>query len=153
MSEDIYSAEQGVNIHIVNEKQILLVPLLGCRFRSDAAKIYDYPIDASFLGEQVADYFDQMDRHELMFAEKYKNFWLLPKGITSWKKFEKSALTLLLLHINGNIELYRNYLSSDGGFVQESDNPNLVLIRTISSKELGEIILSQFEYIRNIPRI
>ena len=88
-----------------------------------------------------------------MFAEKYKNFWLLPKGITSWKKFEKSALTLLLLHINGNIELYRNYLSPDGGFVQESDNPNLVLIRTISSKELGEIILSQFEYIRNIPRI
>jgi len=152
MNDDIYAEEQGVNVHIVNERQILLAPLLGCRFRSDAAVIYDYPIDAIFLGKKVLDYFDQMDRHDLKLKEKYKDFWLMPKGMTSWRKFEKSALTILLLHKNSSLELYRNYLSPDGGFVQESEEPNLVLSRTIAPKELGEIILSQFEYIRNASK-
>ena len=52
MNNDIYAEEQGLNIHIVIERQILLAPLLGCRFRSDAAVIYDYPIDAIFLAKR-----------------------------------------------------------------------------------------------------
>lgn len=141
--DDIYSWRKRVGVYLVNGGQILLVPILDVYCRSDAARIYDYPMEPAVLGGLVLDLFDQMDRRALVFREKYKNYWLLPKGITSWRKFESATFRVYLAdEEDGTFGLYRCY-ASGRGFVGESNDPNLVLSRNVSALGLGESILAQ----------
>ena len=140
--DDIYEGSHRVGIYLVNGRQILLVPILDVYCRSDAARMFDYPMEPAVLGELVLDLFDQMDRRDLVFQEKYKNYWLLPKGITSWRKFQNAAFRVLVAGEADTLELYRCY-ASGRGFVGEGNGPNLVLRRDVSALELGESILAQ----------
>lgn len=140
--DDIYEGSHRVGVYLVNGRQILLVPILDVYCRSDAARMFDYPMEPAVLGKLVLDFFDQMDRRDLVFREKYKNYWLLPKGITSWRKFQNAAFRALVAGEADTLELYRCY-ASGRGFVGESDDPNLVLRRDVSALELGESVLAQ----------
>ena len=140
--DDIYEGSHRVGVYLVNGRQILLVPILDVYCRSDAARMFDYPMEPAVLGKLVLDFFDQMDRRDLVFREKYKNYWLLPKGITSWRKFQNAAFRVLVAGEADTLELYRCY-ASGRGFVGESDDPNLVLRRDVSALELGESVLAQ----------
>ena len=143
MSDDIYSCRKRVGIYVVNDRQVLLVPFLDIDCRSDAAEIYDYPIEPAVLGGLVRNLFDQMEHRALVFREKYKDYWLMPKGITSWRKFESATFRVYLAdEEDGTFGLYRCY-ASGRGFVGESNDPNLVLRRDVSALELGESILAQ----------
>ena len=141
--DDIYEGSHRVGVYLVNGRQILLVPILDVYCRSDAARMFDYPMEPAVLGELVLDFFDQMEHRALVFREKYKNYWLLPKGITSWRKFESATFRVYLAdEEDGTFGLYRCY-ASGRGFVGESNDPNLVLRRDVSALELGESILAQ----------
>ena len=141
--DDIYSWRKRVGVYLVNGRQILLVPILDVYCRSDAARMFDYPMEPAVLGELVLDFFDQMDHRNLVFQEKYKNYWLMPKGITSWRKFESATFRVYLAdEEDGTFGLYHCY-ASGRGFVGESNDPNLVLRRDVSALELGESILAQ----------
>ena len=143
MADDIYSCRKRVGIYVVNDRQVLLVPFLDIDCRSDAAEIYDYPMEPAVLGKLVRNLFDQMEHRALVFREKYKDYWLMPKGITSWRKFESATFRVYLAdEEDGTFGLYR-YYASGRGFVGESNGPNLVLRRDVSALELGESILAQ----------
>ena len=141
--DDIYEGSHRVGVYLVNGRQILLVPILDIDCRSDAAEIYDYPMEPAVLGGLVRNLFNQMEHRNLVFREKYKNYWLMPKGITSWRKFESATFRVYLAsEENGTLGLYRCY-ASGRGFVGESNGPNLVLSRNVSALELGESVLAQ----------
>ena len=143
MPDGIYEGRHRVSIFIVNGRQILLVPILDVYCRSDATEMYDYPMEPDVLGGLVLNLFDQMDHRNLVFREKHKNYWLMPKGITSWRKFESATFRIYLAdEEDGTFGLYRCY-ASGRGFVGESNDPNLVLSRNVSALELGESILAQ----------
>ena len=141
--DDIYEGSHRVGIYLVNGRQILLVPILDINCRSDAAEIYDYPMEPAVLGKLVLALFDQMESQALVFREKYKDYWLMPKGITSWRKFENATFRIYVeTEEDGALGLYRCY-ASGRGFMGESDDPSLVLRRNVSALELGESILAQ----------
>lgn len=139
---NIYEGSHRVGIYLVNGRQILLVPILDVYCRSDATEMYDYPMEPDVLGGLVLNLFDQMDHRNLVFREKHKNYWLMPKGITSWRKFQNAAFRVLVAGEADTLELYRCY-ASGRGFVGEGNGPNLVLRRDVSALELGESILAQ----------
>ena len=51
--DDIYEGSHRVGVYLVNGRQILLVPILDIDCRSDAAEIYDYPMEPAVLGGLV----------------------------------------------------------------------------------------------------
>ena len=141
--DDIYEGSHRVGVYLVNGRQILLVPFLDVYCRSDAAEIYDYPMEPAGLGGLVRNLFDQMEHRTLVFREKYKNYWLMPKGITSWRKFENATFRIYVeTEEDGALGLYRCY-ASGRGFMGESDDANLVLRRNVSALELRESVLAQ----------
>lgn len=67
----------------------------------------------------------------------------MPKGITSWRKFESATFRIYVeTEEDGALGIYRCY-ASGRGFMGESNDPNLVLRRDVSALELGENILAQ----------
>lgn len=151
MDQVDYDYGHTVCIFITNETQILLVPTLGGTSCSGATRIYDYPIPADFLGAETLNMFRQMDERALEIRENSKNFWFMPKGVRSWKKFESSSLYVSIDCIDNEFRFLRWHPGPPRGYTGYQNEPDLILPRETSAQELGEAILDLFESIRQNP--
>ena len=147
-----YEQDHALHIFLIRDRQIQFVPVLGCIMHSNAAEIYDYPVPAAFVGEKVKELFLRMDQRNLEFREEYKDYWLAPKGIRSWKKFEENALSIFIHCVDGKLHLFCCYPAAPRGFDSESQTPNVVFDRDVPAEELGNCILEQFAYIKEHPK-
>ncbi len=75
----------GLSIDLVNKKQILFVPVLRIKCISEAAAIYDYPMDAEEIGRIVFRFFEQMKQRNLTLHTPLKNTGLCPGGFGASK--------------------------------------------------------------------
>lgn len=141
-------SRHGLSVDLVNKKQILFVPVLQGYMISQAAVICDYPMDAEEIGRLVFQFFAQMKRHDLTLHDPYKNYWFMPKGIRSFKRYVEVAFPVHLEWDGDILGIYRWIPAPDRGFTREGSGGYEVTIRTsVSAKELGEFILRQFDYI------
>ena len=147
-----YDEMHKLHIYIICDRQLQFVPVLGCIMHSNAAELYDYPVPVAFVGEKVKELFLRMDQRNLEFREEYKDYWLAPKGIRSWKKFEENALDISIHCVDCKLHLFRCYPAAPRGFAPESQTPNVVFDRDVPAEELGNCILKQFAYIREHPK-
>ena len=147
-----YEEDHALHVFLIHDRQIQFVPLLGCIIYSNAAEIYDYPVPAEFIGRTVKDFFFRMDQRNLTVQEAYKNYWLTPKGVNSWKSFEANALAIFIHCENDKLNLFRCYPAISRGFSSEAETPNVIFNRDVSPEELGTCILEQFAYIREHPK-
>ena len=137
----------GLSVDLINKKQILFVPVLQTKVISEAATIYDYPMDAEEIGRFVFKFFEQMKMRNLTFHTPYKNYWLMPKGIRSFKKFVESAFSVDLTWEGDVFKVCRWFPAHDRGFEPEHSSNDITISTSVSEKELGEFILQQFDYI------
>lgn len=137
----------GLSIGLVNKKQILFVPVLQIKCISEAAAIYDYPMDAEEIGRFVFQFFEQMKLRNLTLHTPYKNYWLMPKGIRSFKKYVEATFCVDLTWDGDVFSVCRWVPASDRGFEPDLSSKDLTISNSVSAKELGEFILQQFDYI------
>lgn len=137
----------GLIVDLINKKQILFVPVLQIKVISEAAVIYDYPMDVEEIGRIVFKFFEQMKLRNLTLHEPYKNYWLMPKGIRSFKRYVKATFSVSLTWDGDAFQFYRWFPASDRGFEPESSSYDATISTSVSAKELGEFILQQFDYI------
>lgn len=142
----------GLDVALVNKKQILFVPTLQSKMISEAAVIYDYPMDAEEIGRLVFKFFEQMRARNLTLHSPYKNYWLMPKGIKSFKKFVEAAFPVSLKWNGDVFDVCRWFPAPDRGFVPENSGNNITISNSVSARELGEFILQQFDYIEKKRR-
>ena len=138
----------GLSVAMVNKKQILFIPVLQIHAISEAAAIYDYPMDAEEIGRLVFGFFEQMKRRNLTVHTPYKKYWLMPKGIRSFKKYVQAAIQVNL-KLDGDVfKAYRCFPAHGfRGFVTEDSGNDTTISATVSEKELGDFILRQFDCI------
>lgn len=136
-----------LSIALVNKKQILFVPVLKNKNISEAAVIYDYPMEAEEIGKVVFQFFEQMKQRNLTLHTPYQKYWLMPKGIRSYRKFVKAALLIDLTLYGDVYKLCRWFPAPDRGFEPERSDNDITISAFASAKELGEFILQQFDYI------
>ena len=138
----------GLTVDLINKKQILFVPVLQTKVISEAATIYDYPMDVEEIGRIVLKYFEQMKLRNLALHTPYKNYWLMPKGIRSYKKFVESAFSVDLTLDGDVFKFFRWFPSSDHRYFEPEHSNNDITISTpVSAKRLGKFIIQQFDYI------
>jgi len=137
----------GLNVALINKRQILFVPVLQIKKISEAATIYDYPMDAEEIGKFVFKFFEQMKLRNLTLHSPYKKYWLMPKGIRSFKGFVKATYQVSLTWNADVFNVCRWFPSSDRGFEPECPYKDVMINTSVSAKELGEFILQQFDYI------
>ena len=137
----------GLSVGLINNRQILFVPVLKIKVISEAAAIYDYPMDAEEIGKLVFMFFEQMKLRNLTLHTPYKEYWLMPKGIRSFKKFVEATF-LIDLDWDGDVfKVCRWFPAHDRGFEPEQTGNDITISTSVSAKELGEFILQQFDYI------
>ena len=148
LDDYLYDDCHGLSVDLVNKRQIMFIPILGCRMISEAAVIFDYPIGAEEIGRLVFQFFEQMKQRSLTLQSPYKNYWLMPKGIRSFKKYVEAAFPVGL-EWDGNVLGVNRWIPApDRGFTLEGSGGYEATISTsVSAKELGEFILQQFDYI------
>ena len=145
----------GLRVDLVNKKQILFFPVLWCKNISEAAAIFDYPMDAEEIGGLVFQFFEQMKLRCLTLQDPYKDYWLRPKGIRSFKKYVEATFPVSL-RLNRNVfEVFRwfpepncRYFTVEG----HSGGCDATIKSTVSANELGGFILQQFDYIEKKRR-
>jgi len=137
----------GLSVDLINKKQILFVPFLQINAISEAAVIYDYPMDAEEIGSLIFRFFEQMKSRNLTLHTPYKNYWLMPKGIRSFKKYVEAAFPVELEWDGDIFNVYRWFPAPDRGFELEHSSNYITISTSVSAKELGEFILQQFDYI------
>ena len=137
----------GLSVDLINKKQILFVPVLQTKVISEAATIYDYPMDAEEIGRFVFKFFEQMKMRNLTFHTPYKNYWLMPRGIRSFKKYVEATFSVSLTWYGDVIKVCRWFPAHDRGFEPEYSCNDIAISASVSAKELGEFILQQFNYI------
>lgn len=137
----------GLIIDLVNKKQILFVPVLKTKCISEAAAIYDYPMDAEEIGRFVFQFFEQMKLRNLTLHTPYKNYWLMPKGIRSFKKYVEATFSVDLTWDGDIFSVCRWVPAPDRGFEPDPSSKDLTISNSVSAKELGEFIQQQFDYI------
>ncbi len=137
----------GLSVDLINKKQILFVPVLQIKMISEAAAIYDYPMDAEEIGRLVFKFFEQMKARNLTLHTPYKKYWLMPRGIRSFKKYVEAAFPVELKWDGDVFKVYRWFPAPDRGFEPEHSGNDITISTSISAKELGEFILQQFDYI------
>ena len=148
LDDDLYDYDHALSVDLVNKKQILFIPILGCRMVSEAAVIFDYPMGAEEIGSLIFQFFEQMKQRNLTLHAPYKNFWFMPKGIRSFKKYVEAAFPVTLDCDGDAFGVIRWIPAPDRGFTAESSGGYKVTISTsVSAKELGEFVLQQFDYI------
>ena len=137
----------GLSVGLTNQTQISFVPVLRMKNISEAAEMYDYPMDAEEIGRLIFKFFAQMEQRNLTLHSPYKNYWLMPKGIRSFKKYVASTL-LVGLRWDGDVfQVCRWFPAQDRGFEPESSGNPITISTSVSAKELGEFLLRQFDYI------
>ncbi len=148
LDDYLYDDCHGLSVDLVNKRQIMFIPILGCRMISEATVIFDYPMGAEEIGRLVFQFFEQMKQRSLTFHSPYKNYWLMPKGIRSFKKYVEAAFPVGL-EWDGNVLGVNRWIPApDRGFTSEGSGGYEATISTaVSAKELGEFILQQFDYI------
>lgn len=137
----------SLNIALVNKKQILFVPVLQIKVISEAAVIYDYPMGAEEIGGIIFRFFEQMKSRKLTLHTPYKNYWLMPKGIRSFKKYVESAFSVGLRQEGDVFGVTRWFPAHDRGFEPERTDREITIDTSVSAKELGEFMIQQFDYI------
>ena len=77
----------GLGVDLINKKQILFVPVLQTKVISEAATIYDYPMDAEEIGRFVFKFFEQMKlRQRCQRSIRHtKTTGLCPRGLEASK--------------------------------------------------------------------
>ena len=150
-NDSLYDTTGGcrhsLSVDLINKKQILFVPDLQTKVISEAAVIYDYPMGAEEIGRIVFKFFEQMKLRNLTLHTPYKNYWLMPKGIRSFKGYVKATFSISLAWDGDVFEFYRWFPASDRGFEPESSSYDATISTSVSAKELGEFIIQQFDYI------
>jgi len=137
----------GLSVDLVNKKQILFVPVLQIKVISEAAVIYDYPMDAEEIGGLIFQFFEQMKLRNLTLHTPYKNYWLMPKGIRSFRKYVEAAFPVELTR-NGDLFLITRWFPApDRGFEPERSGGDITISTSVPAKELGGFIQEQFDYI------
>lgn len=136
-----------LSVDLINKKQILFVPVLKAKNISEAAVIYDYPMGVEEIGGFIYKFFEQMKSRNLTLHEPYKNYWLMPKGIRSYKKFVEAAFSVDLRWDGDVFEVTRWFPARDRGFEPESSGYDTTINNSVSAKELGEFMIQQFDYI------
>ena len=91
LDDNLYDYDHALSVDLVNKKQILFIPILGCQMVSEAAVIFDYPMGAEDIGSLIFQFFEQMKQRNLTLHAPYKNYWFMPKGIRSFKKYVEAA--------------------------------------------------------------
>ena len=148
LDDYLYDDCHGLSVDLVNKRQIMFIPILGCHMISEATVIFDYPMGTEEIGRLIFKFFEQMKQRNLTLHFPYKNYWLMPKGIRSFKKYVEAAFPVSL-EWDGNVLGGNRWIPApDRGFISEGPGGHEVTISTsISAKELGEFILQQFDYI------
>lgn len=137
----------GLSIDLVNKKQILFVPVLQIKCISEAAAIYDYPMEAEEIGRFVFRFFEQMKQRNLTLHTPCKKYWLMPRGIRSFKKYVEATFSVELSWDGDVFSVCRWLPAPDRGFEPEPSGEDLTISNSVSAKELGEFIQQQFDYI------
>ena len=140
----------GLSVDLINKKQILFIPVLQIKMISEAATIYDYPMGAEEIGILVFKFFEQMKLRNLTLHTPYKNYWLMPKGIRSFKKYVEAAFPVELTRNEDVFQVCRWFPAPDRGFEPEHSQNDITISTSVSAKELGEFILQQFDYIERM---
>ncbi len=148
--ESGYVPRKAIELFYVNAKQIVAVPILDSKKLSPAAILIECPFNPEMLGEEIIQMRNSFLADSLLIKEDAKDYWLLPKGIRSWSKFQKSS-SLLAVELNDDkFSIFRYYKEKTGSaFFVESETPNLVLSIETSPQALGEAVLEQFQCIRS----
>ncbi|MCQ4864952.1 hypothetical protein [Pseudoflavonifractor phocaeensis] len=138
----------GLNVDLVNKKQILFIPVLHSNMISEAAVIFDYPMGTEEIGRLIFQFFKQMKQRNLTLHSPYKNYWFMPKGIRSFKKYVEATFSVTLEWDGDIFGVYRWFPAPDRGFTVEGPGSyNVTINNSVAAKELGEFILQQFDYI------
>lgn len=146
MEDRFYDYQHKLDIALVNRTQLLFVPILGSKIISDAAEIYDWPLVADEIGNRVLLYFRQMSERTLPLYAHNKKYWLMPKKVRSYKQFVEASLLLVLELDDTAFELTHWCPAPDRGFMPSDTFHNESISRSVSAKELGELILRHFDY-------
>lgn len=153
MNDDIFSHDPRVHVYVSNLRQIMVVPFYDEYGLSMLAKIYDYPIEAKAIGTHVSDALLYLLNNPIEQQGNQKKYWLLPRGVKSWNKFQDCSMLVTICIDEESYFLNRHYTVPRRGFYPESTQPDLTLPRIISDEELGRAILAQFDHIQNHPYI
>lgn len=153
MEDSLYDTpglcRHGLRVDLVNKKQILFFPALWGNLVSEAATIFDYPMDAEEIGRLVFQYFEQMKLRNLTIYAPYKDYWLMPKKIRSFKKYVEATFPVGL-ELNSDIfEVYRWFPAPNCRYFTGeslSGGCDATIKSTVSASELGGFILQQFDY-------
>lgn len=141
----------SLQVVLVNKKQILFVPVLQSHIISEAAVICEFSMDAERIGELADRFFEQMRRRCLTLHEPYKNYWLMPKGIRSFKKYVEASCPIELTWDGAVFGITRWLPAPDRGFEPEAVNTengyHAEISNSASPAELGELLLRQFDEI------
>lgn len=141
----------GLQVTLVNKKQILFVPVLQSHLISEAAAIYDFPMCAEEIGEIIYHFFEQMKFRCLTLHESYKSYWLMPKSIRSYKRYVEAAFPVDLTWDGDIFGITRWFPAPNRGFGPEDSNHrndyDAEISNSVSPTELGTFILQQFDYI------
>mgnify|MGYP002518880869 CR=1 FL=1 len=142
----------GLQVALVNRRQILFVPVLRSHLISEAAVICDYPMCAEEIGGVIYHFFEQMKLRRLTLHNPYKKYWLMPKGVSSFKKYVEAALPVDLRRDGEIFRITRWFPAPDRGFGPEPSEINnnhcdITISTSASAEELGAFVLQQFDYI------
>ncbi len=147
------SERYPVSIYAVREKTTLLVPTVGIKCASHAARKLPWPPQAEELGAAVLELLNELKAGRIQYDPEAKGYWFQP-GLRSWKAFQAASSSVDVTLRGTQLSITRWDGRSERGFVPELE-PCTVLQDGVGLEELGEAILAALlplvEKERNLP--
>ena len=144
-----------LDVALVNKRQIQFIPVLWIYGISEAAAIYDYPMPPEEIGRLAYYFFERIQARNLPCHDPFKKYWLVPKGIRSYKKYVEATFMISLVWDGDILKVVRWYPAKgrgfDGGPSGDRDY-NASFPAYASNEELGTFILQQFAFIEKRRR-
>ena len=97
-------------------------------------------MDAEEIGRFVFQFFEQMKLRNLTLHTPYKNYWLMPKGIRSFKKYVEATFSVDLRWDGDVFSVCRWVPAPDRGFEPNPSSKDLTISNFVSAKESGELL-------------
>ena len=145
----------GLEVALVNKRQIQFIPVLQSYCISEAAAIYDYPMPPEAIGRLAYHFFERMRARDLPCHDPFKKHWLAPKGIRSYKKYVEATFLVSLVWDGDILKVLRWYPAKDRGFSGDPSRDgdyDTSFPALASNEELGTFILQQFAFIEKRRR-
>ena len=147
------SERYPVSIYAVREKTTLLVPTVGIKCASHAARKLPWPPQAEELGAAVLELLNELKAGRIQYDPEAKGYWFQP-GLRGWKAFQAASSSVDVTLRGTQLSITRWDGRSERGFVPELE-PCTVLQDGVGLEELGEAILAALlplvEKERNLP--